>query len=160
MRNAAEVWNLYVYDLGKGLWYREDGLHALCFARCGDSLYCIDGETGALWDLQGAAGEREARFSWLAETGVQSYETADRKYLSRFDVKLQLARGGSMRVWLNYDSGEDWLPAGEIEGRGLETVLLPVRPRRCDHLRLRLEGEGELRLFSITRTLRKGSDLP
>ena len=160
MRNAAGAWSLYVYDLGKGLWYREDGLHALCFARCGDSLYCIDGETGALWDLQGAAGEREARFSWLAETGVQSYETADRKYLSRFDVKLQLARGGSMRVWLNYDSGEDWLPAGEIEGRGLETVLLPVRPRRCDHLRLRLEGEGELRLFSITRTLRKGSDLP
>ena len=46
------------------------------------------------------------------------------------------------------------------EGNGRETVLLPVRPRRCDHLRLRLEGEGELRLFSITRTLRKGSDLP
>jgi len=96
----------------------------------------------------------------MAESGVQSYETADRKCLSRFDFKLQLARGGWMKVYLNYDSGEEWLPAGEIEGRGLETVLLPVRPRRCDHLRLRLEGEGELRLFSITRKLHKGSDLP
>ena len=160
MRDDAEVWNLFVYDLGKGLWYREDGLHALCFARCGDSLLCIDARTGKLWDLQGAAGEQETPISWLAETGVQSYETADRKCLTRFDCKLQLARGGWMKVFLNYDSGEDWLPAGEIEGRGLETVLLPVRPRRCDHLRLRLEGEGELRLFSITRKLRKGSDLP
>ena len=160
MRDDAEVWNLFVYDLGKGLWYREDGLHALCFARCGDSLLCIDARTGKLWDLQGAAGEQETPISWLAETGVQSYETPDRKCLTRFDFKLQLARGGWMKVFLNYDSGEDWLPAGEIEGRGLETVLLPVRPRRCDHLRLRLEGEGELRLFSITRKLRKGSDLP
>ena len=160
MRNDAGAWSLFVYDLGKGLWYREDGLHALCFARCGDSLLCIDARTGKLWDLQGAAGEQETPISWLAETGVQSYETADRKCLTRFDFKLQLARGGWMKVFLNYDSGEDWLPAGEIEGRGLETVLLPVRPRRCDHLRLRLEGEGELRLFSITRKLRKGSDLP
>ena len=160
MRNAAGVWSLFAYDLGKGLWYREDGLHALCFARCGDSLLCVDAQTGKLWDLQGATGEREESFSWLAETGVQSYETAERKCLTRFDFKLRLARGGWMKVWINYDSGEDWLPAGEIEGQGLETVLLPVRPRRCDHLRLRLEGEGELRLFSITRKLRKGSDLP
>lgn len=160
MRNDAGAWSLFVYDLGKGIWYREDGLHALCFARCGDSLLCIDARTGKLWDLQGAAGEQETPISWLAETGVQSYETPDRKCLTRFDFKLQLARGGWMKVFLNYDSGEDWLPAGEIEGRGLETVLLPVRPRRCDHLRLRLEGEGELRLFSITRKLRKGSDLP
>ena len=87
-------------------------------------------------------------------------ELPDRKYLSRFDLKMQLARGGKLRVWLNYDSGEDWIPAGEIEGSGLNTLLLPVRPRRCDHMRLRLEGEGELRLFSITRVLRKGSDRP
>ena len=160
MRNADGVWSLFVYDLGKALWYREDGLRALCFARCGDSLCCIDAQTGKLWDLQGAEGEAEACFPWLAETGVQSYETADRKYLTRFDIKLQLAEGGWMKAYLNYDSGEEWLPAGEIEGRGLETVLLPVRPRRCDHLRLRLAGEGELRIFSITRKLRKGSDLP
>ena len=160
MRDAAGAWSLFVYDLRKAHWYREDSLHALCFARCDDSLYCIAASTGELWDLQGVAGEEESTVSWSAETGVQNYETADRKALSRFDFRLQLPVGGRMRVWLNYDSGEEWLPAGEIEGRGLETVLLPVRPRRCDHMRMRLEGEGELRLFSLTRILRKGSDLP
>ena len=160
MKDGADAWSLFVYDLEKGLWHREDGLHALCFARCGDSLYCIDAETGKLWDLLGAAGTAETSVDWMAESGVQYTEYPDRKYLSRFDFKLQLERGGCMRVWLNYDSGEDWVPAGEIQGRGLTTLLLPVRPRRCDHMRLRLEGEGELRLFSVTRVLRKGSDRP
>lgn len=160
MRNGAGDWSLFVYDLARGLWYREDDLHALCFAQSDDSLYCIDAENGKLWDLQGAVGAREEQLSWNAETGPQSFAMADRKYLSRFDLKLQLAEGGRLRAWLNYDSGEEWIQAGEIEGRGLETILLPVRPRRCDHMRLRLEGRGELRLFSVTRTLRKGSDLP
>ena len=160
MKDGADAWSLFVYDLEKGLWHREDGLHALCFARCGDSLYCIDAETGKLWDLLGAAGTAETSVDWMAESGVQYTEYPDRKYLSRFDFKLQLERGGRMWVWLNYDSGEDWVPAGEIQGRGLTTLLLPVRPRRCDHMRLRLEGEGELRLFSVTRVLRKGSDRP
>ena len=38
------------------------------------------------------------------------------------------------------------------------SVALPIRPRRCDHLRLRLTGTGEMRLFSIARVLEKGSD--
>ena len=160
MRDGRGNWSLFVYNLVKGLWYREDSLHALCFARSDDSLYCIDAESGELWDLQGAAGVKEERILWRAESGVQYFEMADRKYLSRFDLKLRLEEGGWLRVWLNYDSGEDWIQAGEIEGRGLQTILLPVRPRRCDHMRLRLEGEGELRLFSVTRTLRKGSELP
>ncbi len=160
MQGGDGAWSLFVYDLGKGIWYREDAFHALCFARCDDSLYAVDADTGKLWDLRGAAGVPEESVSWRAESGVQYYETPDRKYLGRFDFKLQLERGGWMRVWLNYDSGEDWIPAGEIRGRGLDTLLLPVLPRRCDHMRMRLEGQGELRLFSVTRVLRKGSDVP
>ena len=105
-------------------------------------------------------GEAEETLSWRMETGLRYYEIPERKYLSRYDIKLQLEKGGWMRVWLNYDSGEDWVQAAQIEGRGMNTVLLPLRPRRCDHMRMRLEGEGELRLFSVTRILRKGSDRP
>ena len=160
MRDGAGSWSLFTYDLGKDLWHREDGLHALAMARAGESLLCIDAESGKLWDLQGRMGEKEKTVSWQMETGIRGYEIPERKYLSRYDIKLRLEKGGWMRLWLNYDSGEDWVQAGQIEGRGMATVLLPVRPRRCDHLRLRLEGEGELRLFSVTRILRKGSDLP
>ncbi len=159
MRDGSNTWNLFVYDLAKGIWHREDELHALAFARCGDSLLCIDAATGKLLDLRGKQGTGENLVSWMAESGVRDYACPDRNYVSRYDFRLQLERGGRMRVYVNYDDGEDWLCAGEIEGQGLSTVLLPVQPRRCGHLRLRLEGEGELRLFSVVRVLRKGSDL-
>lgn len=158
MRSGAGAWSLFVYDLGNGMWHREDALHALCFARCDDSLYCIDADTGKLWDLQGAAGTKESSIDWMAESGIQYYEYTDRKYLSRFDLKLKLERDGWLRMLIRYDEDEDWRIVGEIEGQGMNTFVFPVRPRRCDHMRLRLEGTGELRLFSVTRILRKGSD--
>ena len=158
MKDGSDAWSLFVYDLGTGLWHREDALHALCFARCDDSLYCIDAATGRLWDLQGAVGTKESTIEWMAESGIQYYEYSDRKYLSRYDFKLKLEKGGFLRMKIRYDEDEDWLELGEIEGRGMYTFVLPVRPRRCDHLRLRIEGRGELRLFSVARTLRRGSD--
>ena len=158
MRSGAGAWCLFVYNLGTGMWHREDTLHALCFARCDDSLYCIDADTGKLWDLQGAAGTKESSIDWMAESGIQYYEYTDRKYLSRFDLKLKLERDGWLRMLIRYDGDEDWQIVGEIEGQGMNTFVFPVRPRRCDHMRLRLEGTGELRLFSVTRILRRGSD--
>ncbi len=50
---------------------------------------------------------------------------------------------------------------GGTAGRGhigLRTFLLPVRPARCDHLKFRLTGKGEMKLFSLARVLEAGSD--
>ena len=52
-----------------------------------------------------------------------------------------------------------WRHCGHIEGRGLRTFLLPVRPARCDHLKFRLTGKGEMKLFSLARVLEGGSDV-
>ena len=160
MQDGADGWHLFTYDVRKGLWHREDSLHALCFARVDDSLFCIDADDGKLWDLQGAQGAPEItrNIPWMAESGAQYYEYTDRKYLSRYDFKLKLEQGGRLEIWVDYDSAGEWTLAGEIEGRGLETVVVPIRPRRCDHMRIRLKGCGEVRIFSITRILRKGSD--
>ena len=51
-----------------------------------------------------------------------------------------------------------WRHCGHIEGRGLRTFLLPIRPARCDHLKFRLTGKGEMKLFSLARVLEAGSD--
>ena len=159
MKDGANAWSLFVYDVKKGLWHREDDLHALCMARVDDSLFCIASD-GKLLDLQGAQGTPEVSqtLPWMAESGILYTEYTDRKYLSRYDVKLKLGDGGRMAVWIQYDSSGEWTMEGEILGSGLKTVVLPIRPRRCDHMKIRLEGTGELRLFSITRILRQGSD--
>ena len=76
-------------------------------------------------------------------------------------LRLSLEAGHSAALYVEYDSSGCWLPSGSITapaGGGAFSVTLPVRPRRCDHLRLRLEGTGQLRLFSISRIMEKGSD--
>ena len=158
MKNASGVWSLFCYDIARRIWLREDALHARCFARVDDELYAVDAATGALLALNGTVGTGEASVSWEARSGVMGYETADRKYVSRFNVKLQLASGATCAVWLEYDGAGSWQKAGEITAEGLRTVLLPVRPRRCDHWRMKLTGTGACRLMSVTRVLEVGSD--
>ncbi len=159
MRDADSAWHLFVYDLNRGLWCREDTLHALCFARVDSELYAVDAESGALLALRGTEGALEEDFDWYAETAVQTWEVPDRKYLSRYDIRLKLGEGASVSVLLEYDSSGVWVESGSITRQGLGSALLPIRPRRCDHLRMRLEGHGEAQLLSIARVLEVGSDI-
>ena len=155
---GAEGWRLFTYDTRRGIWYREDALHALCFAAAGNELYAVDADTGELLALKGTAGTPEASLPWMAETGAQHYETADRKYLSRWALTLRMAEGASLRIFLRYDSAGDWEESGVIRFSGRGTVTVPIRPRRCDHLQLRLVGQGEAQIFALTRVLEVGSD--
>jgi hypothetical protein len=39
------------------------------------------------------------------------------------------------------------------------SYYLPVVPRRCDHFRLKIEAEGDWRLYSLVRESYSGSEL-
>ena len=70
--------------------------------------------------------------------------------------------GAWVKAYLSYDEGRTWAYAGGLEGgtRQLRAGLLAVRPVRCPHLRLRLEGGGGCRLYSLSAVYGEGSDLP
>ena len=158
MRDAAGEWQFFVYSIKKGLWIREDNLHAADFCACDDELYCLDSE-GRLLALNGTEGEPEAVLGWMAESGILYYEYPDHKYVSRYNIRLRMEEGAQVQVYLQYDSEGPWRLSGTIRSKGTGTVTLPIRPRRCDHLKLRLEGQGEVRIFSIARILEVGSDV-
>ena len=158
MRAADGEWNLFVYDLRHGLWMREDELHVERFARLGDELYALR-ENGTLLALLGTEGEKEPFVEWEAETGLLTYQHPDRKYVSRFNLRLQMEDGAHLQVYLMYDSDGSWVRQGQIRMKGTRTVTLPIRPRRCDHLRMKLVGKGEVRLYSIAKILSYGSDV-
>lgn len=158
LRGADGAWRLLCYDTALGLWTKEDALHALAFAALEGELYAIDADSGALLALKGTAGEREGAFDWLAETGPLHLRTPDRQSLSRFNLTLSLGEGAEARLWLRYDEEAAWRDGGEIRLSRPGTVTLPVRPRRCDHVRLRLTGRGDMRLHALTYLLEPGSD--
>ena len=153
------AWHLFCCDTERGVWYREDALHAQCFAAVRGELYAIDAARGTVLALRGTAGEPESSLPWMAETGLLDYQTPERKYVSRYTLTLRVTAGAKISLWLRYDSEGDWEKSGEVELFSNGTAVIPVRPRRCDHLQLRICGEGEVRLCALTRILETGSDL-
>ena len=78
---------------------------------------------------------------------------------SPWQVRLSMAVGTSVRFFAEYDSCGSRELLASVTGDRLNSVSVSLRPRRCDHLRLRIEGEGEAKIFSVTMTTERGSDL-
>ena len=157
MQDAKDGWHLFVYDTKSGLWHREDATKAVQLARVQDELYFLDGD-GKLWSVYASAGTKEGAVSWSAETGVLGFGSVGKKYVSRLNLRMQLPKGSRCDFWVQYDSDGQWRHAGHMEGRRLKSFLLPIRPCRCDHLRFKMTGSGEFRLYSLARLMEYGSD--
>ena len=159
MQDGANAWHLFCYDTARGLWHREDDLHALCFTQMDGELYAIDAETKQLLAMHGSQGTPEAAVKWAAETGLIGYTTVEQKYVSRFNLRMLLPKGAKADMYIQYDSDGVWHHCGHMVGVGTKSFLLPVRPRRCDHFRMRIEGEGDVRVYSFAKILETGSDV-
>lgn len=159
MKGRDDKWNLFVYDTLRGVWHREDATHALAFAAIGDELYYIDVDRKAVIAENGTDGELEGDVKWYAESGIIGYEMIDRKYVSRFTMRMRLGSGAECGMYIMYDSDGIWRYEGLIRGGAMDSFTIPVVPRRCDHFRIRLEGKGDIKLYSIAKILEQGSDV-
>lgn len=149
--------HLFVYDSAKGVWCKEDDLRVDSFCSCRGELYAISG--GRIVAMLGSGEQDAAPVEWMAQTGMIGLSTPDMKYISRLILRLTLPEGSSLRVSAEYDSCGRWKQLFTIHGHGTQAFTLPVRPVRCDHMRLRLEGDGPMKLFSVTKTIEQGSDV-
>lgn len=153
------AYSLYVYDTVNGVWHREDETQAVAFAEHGGDLYCLS-KDGRLFTTDGTQGEPEDDFEWQAESGVLGYEYEQQKTLARYNIRAEVEAGAWCVMEIEYDSSGMWTAGGTIrsDANKTKTYLLPVRPRRCDHYRLRLRGEGSVKIYSIFRHMADGGD--
>jgi hypothetical protein len=164
MKDAADVWHLFCYDAGKRMWMHEDELHAEGFAQVGDELYAL--ANNGITAINGTDGAPEGDFDWSAVTGLMHYEqgvsskgTQTVRYLSQFNLRMSMDGEKSwMQMYIEYDSSGVWEFCGHFHMPTLSAVTIPIRPRRCDHLRIKLEGHGPVRMYSLARVLERGSD--
>ena len=122
-----------------------------------DDIYWITADKRLVSGL-GKSGVLEDPVHWEAVSGIQTYEYYGHKYTSRYCIRMQLPVGSSISLYLQYDSDGVWHNSGTINGTGTNSFIWPVRPRRCDHLKIKLVGEGDCRIFAIYRILEQGSD--
>ena len=145
-------YHLFVYDVSKNLWHREDSTKARCFTRYGDTLYYLEGNT--IKTIEGADDEL---LEWYAETADYTYQTADSKYISRISLRCEIEAGAALEVWIDYDSQGAWQRLGSLGSSRKGIQHLPLIPRRCDHFRLRFQGYGGFLLHDMTLFLMAGS---
>ena len=159
MKDERGVYNLFVYDTKKGMWHREDDTQVTNFCNCRGELYYIDYADKQIKTVRGTGMVYEDAVKWEAVTGIIGIYTPDKKYVSRIDVRMSLSLGTRATIYAEYDSSGAWEHILAMEGASLRTVAVPVRSKRFDHLRLKIVGTGDVKIFSITKTIAQGSDV-
>lgn len=159
MMDEDEIYHLFVYDTGKGMWHREDNTHALQFCANRGDLYYIDDSDKWIKSVKGSGTAEKLPIKWEAVTGIIGTDSPDKKYISRLDVRLLLNPGSTVTFYAEYDSSEVWEHLHTMVGTTLRTFPVPIRPKRCDHLRLRIVGQGDAKIYSICKTIEQGSDV-
>ena len=158
MDNNGE-YQLFVYDTKRGLWHREDNTHVIDFCTCRGELYYIESGDTKIKTILGSGTPDNSLISWMAESGVIGTNLPDKKYISRLDVRMKLTVGTRVYFYVEYDSCGKWEHLFTMTGIKLQSFAVPIRPRRCDHLRIRIEGNGEAKIFSVCKTIEQGSDI-
>lgn len=167
MKDSGGTWCLFVYDTRLGTWHKEDEAHAEAWCSCRDEMYYIDASDKKIRTVLGSGTKDTSPISWMAETGtIMALTTSskypewisNKKFVGRMLIRMSLDAGATMQVYIQYDSSGVWEKLWDMTGKNLRTFSFPVRPHRCDHFRLKLEGTGGSKIYSITKTLERGSD--
>ena len=148
-------YHLFCYDTAKGMWFREDKTRADAFCFCRGEMYYIDHADGHIKTVSGG----KEKVKWMAETGMIGITYPDAKYVSRLLLRMALDFGSIVRIYGQYDSWGEWELLATLSGISTRSFLAHVKPKRCDHMRLRIVGEGDAKIYSITKTIEQGSDV-
>lgn len=159
MKDPSGEYHLFVYDVAKGMWHKEDNIQVDAFCSRDGELYFLDHADKIIKTEFGSGAPTEDPVEWMAETGIIGATSPDKKYLSRMALRLQINIGTRISIYAQYDSCGEWEHLCTLNGNNLRTFTVPIRPKRCDHLRLRIKGEGEAKIYSITKTTEQGSDV-
>ena len=159
--------NVFVYDMGRGIWHREDSLRVRAWCRARNDMYCIDDATGYILCATSEENTEEGKIGWEVITGElglrksSSYGSTampEEKYIAKLGLRMSMEPGAQIRVDIEYDGNGVWQKVANLQGSILRSFTLPIRPRRCDWLRLRFRGKGMVRLYSLVQTMEGGSD--
>ena len=152
-------WYLFVYDTAAGMWHKEDETRVDAFCACMGELYYINHDDGKIKTIFGTGTKETGEIQWMAETGVIGTSMPDQKYVSRLVIRMSMDVGTVIKFYVQYDSSGEWELLSSMVGTSLRSFAVPVRPKRCDHFRFRIEGIGNAKIYSIAKTIEQGSDV-
>ena len=157
MKDSTDNYVMFVYDTAKDLWHKEDNLKVDTFCSCNNELYYMS--DGKICTMFGSGEVDASPIPWMAESGIIGTSMPDKKYISKISVRMSLDIGTKVYFYIKYDSMGEWEYISTMTGTTLRTFTVPIKPKRCDHFRIRIVGEGDAKIFSISKTIEQGSDV-
>jgi len=165
--------DLFVFDIFRGLWHREDSFDCVCMSPIDNDVLAIIKRDGTYVlqslipsklpiickEIYQNSSEYENDLEWTAETGLIGTNLPDNKYVSKIRIRLELERGASLSVYAEYDSCGVFEHIGNVHSSQLKSAVLPITPRRCDHFRLRFSGKGGCKIYSLTKRIERSSEV-
>lgn len=173
MEDDAGNHTLFAYDDKLGLWHKQDDVNIGGFAFYERELYFVEGHivravNGTIWPKTGIGivdetGKPlpviESPVEWYAETGDIGMGIPNNKYISKLQFRLEVPEGSMVKIELQYDSDGQWIEKYRINATRLRSFTVPIIPRRCDHMRVRISGIGDCKIYSFTRTVEESSEI-
>lgn len=157
---------LLVYDTETAAWCAEDDMDVTHFAQLNNELYMLNRQ-GEIWSVNGTAPEHlcddtakaEGDVEWMLQTGPIGLDEPDNKYISGIRLHMECDLGTVLRIDVQYDGHGVWQRLMKIEPTENRSLTIPIVPRRCRSMKLRLYGVGDAGLYSITKNIEQGSDV-
>ena len=186
MRDDDYKYSLFVYDTRKNIWIREDDTTVRGFAYANGGLYMIDDANqlmvinkekiyqrlfpddysrgdqysypnDELYPGDSMSGELESAVEWSATTGEIGLDSPYQKYIKRLMLRLSIDKDAFFKIEVMYNSSDAWETILEYLCTRKRSYVVPIRTKRCDHMRLRFSGTGEVRLLSMAKEIEEGS---
>ena len=143
---------LFCLDTATGILCKEDDLdvrqwcchEGVLYAVTEDGVLVVNGDEGLCRDS-------------FVEFGDFMEGSLDRKIATRLQMRVMLEEGAELSVNIQYDSDGQWRQIKTLTATKKRGFYLPIKVKRCDHYRIRLEGKGYWELQSMAREYYTGS---
>lgn len=158
---------IYVYDIGRKLWLREDDPGIVSFAKRRENVYALcraDQGSIMLFDYDSADPDEQTYCSaegyprveeavqWYVETseiGADTFES-----VCPVSLSVRLIKSAKDTTWACAVCDGKVISETEIKGECFGAVSVPVDVTRCDTFRIRLRGSGECKILGLSALYR------
>ena len=151
----GSAWHVFVYDVLRGLWVREDDTHCVDMAFFDGSVYFLTAD-GKLLKVDGAD---QSDIEWSVTFCPFNETVNERKGYSKFHLRLDMAAGSWLTVEQKRNVDDRWQQIYSTHNDKDRTISIPVLPARCDSVEIRLSGKGVCLLRTFIREFFTGSDV-
>ena len=175
-------YELMVLDIDKAEWHKEDNLRIASYCSLDNKLYYVTQGDGILlcgndvicsdWLLVGGvseepgtvgivnpenAAESYSDMHWHATFGPFDEFIENRKIYSKILIRLvPVDDDCKVSVYISLNEGPwELVKAFDPVPKGGE--FIPIIPRRCDRYSIKVEGQGNCSIKSLTRRVRRGT---